>query len=162
MTMQGAGRVSGDAAHGFWVTNAYVGSALFIEPGTWAIREVPGLTLPPGWGRDRAAFGAAALGAEGSLWVIEPDSKDIVRRDVRGEELARVPWPFGGDVPAGMSRYGDGTLETSKAGVLAVSESRLELASINDAGQILWRLAVCPSGLGVRCALEASQRGQCP
>jgi len=91
MTMQGAGRVSGDAAHGFWVTNAYVGSALFIEPGTWAIREVPGLTLPPGWGRDRAAFGAAALGAEGSLWVIEPDSKDIVRRDVRGEELARVP-----------------------------------------------------------------------
>lgn len=160
MYAQSAGRVSGDAAHGFWVTNAYEGSALFIEPGTWAIREVPGLTLPPDGGRHQAAFRAAALGAGGSLWVIEPGSRDIVRRGSHGEELNRVSWPFAADVPAGVSLYGDGALEPSKAGVLAISNTRLELASINNAGQILWRLAVCPSGIGVRCAQEASQRGQ--
>lgn len=44
--------------------------------------------------------------------------------------------------------------------MLAISNTRLELASVNNAGQILWRLAVCRSGIGVRCAQEASQRGQ--
>ncbi|HNQ91202.1 MAG TPA: hypothetical protein PKM73_21520 [Verrucomicrobiota bacterium] len=160
MYAQSAGRVSGDAAHGFWVTNNFVGSAVFIEPGTWAIREVSGLTLPPGGRSPQPAFRAAALGAEGSLWVIEPGSRDIVRRDPRGEELARVPWPFATDVPAGVSLYGDGALEPSKAGVLAISNTRLELASVYNAGQILWRLAVCRSGIGARCAQEASQRGQ--
>ncbi|MDX5444640.1 MAG: hypothetical protein LPJ87_01100 [Zoogloeaceae bacterium] len=160
MYAQSAGRVSGDAAHGFWVTNTFVGSAVFIEPGTWAIREVPGLTLPPGGARHQPAFRAAALGAGGSLWVIEPDSRDIVRRGSHGEELTRVSWPFAADVPAGVSLYGDGALEPSKAGVMAISNTRLELASITDAGQILWRLAVCPSGIGAGCAQEASQRGQ--
>jgi hypothetical protein len=160
MNSQSAGRVSGDAVHGFWVSNAYVGTAVFIEPGTWVIHEVPGLTAVPNRQTGtKPMFGTAALGAAGSLWVMERGTGALVRRGPQGQELVRVPWPFSRIAGADATNYGAGILQRSEAGVLAISSTRLEMASIDHTGAVIWRLNVCSSGLLRRCVLEAPQRG---
>ncbi|MDP3251298.1 MAG: hypothetical protein Q8M77_05245 [Hydrogenophaga sp.] len=55
---------------------------------------------------------------------------------------------------------GRGDLEPSKAGVLAISSTRLDLALISEKGQVQWKLAVCPAGVSAQCAVEAKEQGR--
>lgn len=158
---QGAGELLGDEKYGFWVVNSYLGEGVFIEPNSWVLRSVPGLSKKKDSAANGKLFDSATLGKDGTLWTLERDGMQLVRRNTSGKELVRVtaPFPIKNTSPD-FAGNGSGTLAPSIAGVVVISGTRLEIASFNHEGRELWRTSMCPNSLTADCAEVSQLNGQ--
>ena len=158
---QGNGQLLGDEKFGFWVMNYSMGNAVFIEPKTWAIRAVPGLSPDKDLQARAPRFESATIGKDGTLWTLEREGMQLVRRNSLGKELVRVAGPFAKNTNLQTAtQYGSGSLKPSHAGVIVLSGSRLEIASLDHNGRELWRKSLCPEGVTSSCAKASQLRGQ--
>jgi hypothetical protein len=169
-------RIQGDAKHGFWLVDIEIGAAWFIEPGSWVVKAVKGLsddrspqtsTQQQG---DRYAprtryFLSAAIGAQGSIWTVDNDKQTLIRRNPQGIELARtqVVWPAPPsreNRQSGLPSYGGPELALSQTGVLVLSETRLQLAALDSQGKLLWQTEVCPTQPTKGCVDTSQHQGK--
>lgn len=152
--------VFGDEKSGFWITNSSGNLVYFIEPTSWSLLEVPWLSDIEKNDSDHR-FYSVAYGENGTLWTLENKGQKIVRRDRMGRILATVNSPFKVEKSSsGLPTYGEGVLSSSSGGVLVTSPTRLELAFLNNQGQLQRHISICPGEATEICVRQALKRGQ--